>query len=437
MTSLSTIAPPRVPAAPATQRAPLPPRRPPPRRRLDGALRLFGSYLTAATLLLVLMVLVAYGTFAQGWMSLFDVQRTYFAAWITWLDVGALRIPWPGGALALTLLSLNLLLGGVIRMRKGMATVGVLIAHLGILLLFGGSLVESLWSDKGQMTLRAGETRDEFQAYDEWEIAVLERVTQGTATEWVLPSARVERLAPGQAARFHHEGLPFDLVVAGWERHCEPRRAGPGAGVAASVEGVVLQALAPATSTDATNVPGCRVTLEPRAEGVPLRTLLWGGTSIYGAGGGPHPWVVHVGGRRFEVDLRTRRFPLPFALELTKFVHKEHPGTRMDSEFSSYVTKHEGRAAREAHITMNEPLRHAGYTFYQSGWGPRDAKPGERLFSTFAVVRNPSDRVPLLACLVIAAGLLLHFGRKLYLHVRAESSRTASRRVSSPQGALR
>jgi len=436
MTPPLTIEPPRAPV-PAVGPAPLRPRRPQPPRRVDGALRFFGSYLTAATLLLVLMVIVAYGTFAQGWMSLFDVQRTYFAAWITWLEFGAVRIPWPGGALALTLLSLNLLLGGVIRMRKGMATVGVLIAHLGILLLFGGSLVESLASDKGQMTLRAGETLDEFQAYDAWEIAVLERPAQGKATEWVLPAARLDGLAPAQVARFHHERLPFDVAVEGWQRSCEPRHGGTGAGVATSVDGIVLQDLPPATSSDATNIPGCRVTLEPRAGGAPLRTLLWGGASIYGAGDGPRPWVARVGGRRFEVDLRTRRFSLPFAIELTKFVHKEHPGTRMDSEFSSYVTKHEGGADREAHITMNEPLRHAGYTFYQSGWGPRDAKPGERLFSTLAVVRNPSDRVPLLACLVIAAGLLLHFGRKLYLHVRAESSRAASNRASTSQGALR
>jgi len=70
---------------------------------------------------------------------------------------------------------------------------------------------------------------------------------------------------------------------------------------------------------------------------------------------------------------------------------------------------------------MNEPFRHRGYTFYQSGWGPPNAAPGTPLFSTFSVVRNPSDRVPLIACLVIAAGMLLHFGRKLVLHVRSQA----------------
>jgi hypothetical protein len=95
----------------------------------------------------------------------------------------------------------------------------------------------------------------------------------------------------------------------------------------------------------------------------------------------------------------------------------------MDSRFSSYVTKVEDGVERDVHVTMNEPLRHRGYTFYQSGWGPPGASPGEPHYSTFSVVRNPSDRVPIWACTVIALGLLVHFGRRLALHVRASSSR--------------
>jgi hypothetical protein len=66
---------------------------------------------------------------------------------------------------------------------------------------------------------------------------------------------------------------------------------------------------------------------------------------------------------------------------------------------------------------MNEPLRHRGYTFYQSGWGPEGSEEGTPRWSTFSVVRNPADRVPLIGCVVIAAGLLFHFGRKLVLHI--------------------
>jgi hypothetical protein len=88
------------------------------------------------------------------------------------------------------------------------------------------------------------------------------------------------------------------------------------------------------------------------------------------------------------------------------------------------VTKIEGATAQQVHITMNEPMRHRGFTFYQSSWGPqRGSGP---LWSQFSVVRNPSDQVPLISCLIIAAGLLFHFGRKLMLHVMRESKRVAS-----------
>lgn len=57
---------------------------------------------------------------------------------------------------------------------------------------------------------------------------------------------------------------------------------------------------------------------------------------------------------------------------------------------------------------------------YQASWGPSNAAPGQRLFSTFAVVRNPADHWPLVACLVIAVGFLFHFVRKLWRYIRSE-----------------
>jgi hypothetical protein len=75
-------------------------------------------------------------------------------------------------------------------------------------------------------------------------------------------------------------------------------------------------------------------------------------------------------------------------------------------------------------ISMNQPLRESGYTLYQSGFIEPDAG-GGRWWSTFSVVRNPADRVPLWSCLVIAAGLFLHFSQKLVRHVRRETVRRA------------
>jgi hypothetical protein len=392
-----------------------------------------GSFGVAVALLVLLMGNVLYGTFAQGWMSLYDVQRLYFESWFCVFDVYGVPVPWPGAMLILSLLSVNLLVGGVIRLKKRRSTAGILIGHLGVLLLFGGSLVESMASDKGQMTVWEGDAREEFQSYDQWEIVVRERDASGGAREWILPNDEIEDLSRDDLVRFRHEGLPFDVAVTGWERNSEPRLAGRGTPPDQTADGWVLAALAPSTQNDVPNLPGCWVTLVPKEGGAAQRTLLWGGASRLTVYGDSAPWVASVAGRRFEVDLRARRWTVPFRIELTKFVNRYHPGTNTPAEYSSYVRKHEDGTTRDVHITMNEPFRHRGYTFYQSSFGPSgpDGPGGPPWYSTFAVVRNPSDKVPLVACLVIALGLLTHFVGKLFRHLSAEAARRHAARSAA------
>ena len=100
-----------------------------------------------------------------------------------------------------------------------------------------------------------------------------------------------------------------------------------------------------------------------------------------------------------------------------------HPGTNMAKVFISGVTKLEGKSQEQIKIEMNEPLRYKGYTFFQASWGPQEARSGVRLFSVFAVVRNPADKWPLYACIVITGGLLIHFSQKLLLYLRREHRR--------------
>jgi hypothetical protein len=46
--------------------------------------------------------------------------------------------------------------------------------------------------------------------------------------------------------------------------------------------------------------------------------------------------------------------------------------------------------------------------------------------STLAVVKNPADRWPLYSCIIISAGLLIHFTQKLTKYLRAENRRLAA-----------
>ena len=65
------------------------------------------------------------------------------------------------------------------------------------------------------------------------------------------------------------------------------------------------------------------------------------------------------------------------------------------------------------------------YTFFQRSFGSEDENDplAGHQFSVFDVVENPADQWPLYSCLVIMAGLLLHFGRKIVRHVRAQAKK--------------
>ena len=74
---------------------------------------------------------------------------------------------------------------------------------------------------------------------------------------------------------------------------------------------------------------------------------------------------------------------------------------------------------------MNQQLRTDGYVVYQASWGPSNARPGDPLYSSLAVSRNPSDKYPLIACIVIALGLITHLSRKLGKYIRSEATKPA------------
>jgi hypothetical protein len=160
------------------------------------------------------------------------------------------------------------------------------------------------------------------------------------------------------------------------------------------------------------NIAGAYVAAVGR-DGSRQAGILWGAEAA--------PFAVRFEGREFGVALRKERYPMPFALELERFTKEDHPRLDLPRSFASDVVVHEGAGRRPVEISMNEPLRTAGLVLYQASWGPASARPGDPLFSTFAVVRNPADRLPLYACIVIALGLAGHFSRKLALHVRAEA----------------
>lgn len=397
------------------------------KKLINAVLNFFSSYLLASVVLTLLTILTLFGTLEQVNLGLFDVQKRYFESIVLvhWMfDV--IPVPMLGGYLLMSLLFLNLLCGALLRAPKDWRRPGMLIAHSGILFLLLSGLVTYHASVSGHMTLFEEDEANEFQSYYDWEIVVTELGGE-SGKQYVIGNEALQTLSQAESGAFYADGLPFEILVEGFERNVIPRLARPG--VSEGVEGIVLEPAMPEKEAER-NVAGCYVVLFETGGATSHEAMTSGEGGLESHQGvlfgmARAPWVVRVGDRDYAVDLRHTRYPLPFTIRLDKFIRDLHPRTGMAANFESLVTKTQDGLDRQIEIKMNQPLRQDGYTLFQASWGPENARPGEPLFSTFSVVDNPADQWPLYSCIIIAVGLLLHFVQKLLGYLRMENRKRA------------
>lgn len=371
--------------------------------------RVLCSYGLAIALLGLLFLLTLMGTFSQIDNGLLEVRERYFESLWVRFEVGPLVAYLPGGALVMALLGVNLIAGGIVRLRLRASNAGVVVAHLGILWMLVAGLVEYLASTKGQLALLEGQAGDQYVNPGEWEIAVSR---DGGRIEYVVPHRDFMRLSPGGTARFSHPDLPFSFAIdTPYANSMVERLPLAGSDDIVATPRYELVGL-DRDKNEARDVAGCYITLFPGPGRPGERRILWARSRL------PLTWRDDSG-ELFRFDLRRRRYQLPFTVRLDDFRKDDHPGTSMARSFESDVTVLEqGLESERITVSMNQPLRFKGHTLYQSSWG--EAGDG-RLYSQFSVVWNPADRWPEWACYVIAAGLLLHFARKLLRFVRQTS----------------
>lgn len=393
---------------------------------VQRGLELLSSYAFAIVILSFLFILTFLGTLDQVENGLHAAMEKYFTSFFLVHDLfGVVPIPLPGVYLLLVLLAINLTAGGILRMRKDKRRIGVLTIHVGILTLLVGGFIEERMKTEGHMTLFEEESSTIYESYIEWEIVLTPVNREGEVTEFRIPGPQFVRMRPHEMRTFYAEGLPFELTLSGFQRNAAPQPVQPGA--PRSVDGFWLQPFDWDPITEY-NLCGAYATLKPLDGGPAQEGILFGRTLFSRT---LRPWVVEVNGEEWAIDLRRRRWEVPFTIRLDRFERELHPRTQMAARFSSHVTKTEGNDAQQIHITMNEPLRHDGFTFYQASWGPDPNSdppppPDMPLFSTLAVVNNPADQFPMYACIIVGLGLCYHFAQRLFGYLRAESRRIAS-----------
>lgn len=394
-----------------------------PHTSLPARIIAFLSSFGLATVTLALLLIITFlGTLEQAEHGLVESQTRYFESFfvdridvagclraLAIADLGKFTLPvtiLPGGYTLMGVLFVNMLLGGIIRIRKSPKTIGVIISHFAILFMIAAGAVTYHFAKEGILSLSEGQTSDEFQSFHERVIEIEKVAASADARReaLVIDEGFFRGLGSGEKCTFTHASLPFELTVTNWKRHAQPKRATDGRGDA--VDGYYIQEmslLAPDSGQaieDERLFSACVATVKAK-DGSEQKGILW---EVAAA-----PWTVTVDGQKYLIDLKRRTHRLPFAVRLDKTEEEKHPGTNRARRFTSWVTKVIDGHEEKRVITMNEPVRGGGYAVFQSNFGDGVQDGSGVKSSGFQIVENPADHWPLISCIVVAEGLLLHF----------------------------
>jgi hypothetical protein len=397
-----------------------------PRRRagmMDRILSLIGSYHIAVVVFLLMILLTMLGTFSQKTLGLYQSLNIYFTSWVVPREHWLLGfIPLPGMALLLAVMFVNLLAGGVIRIRKNWRTVGNVIAHLSMLGLIAAGAVSLYYKQEGHMRIFEGESSNRVQAFQDWVLEV--REAGGADSQvYMIQETAFRTDSPAETTTFHRTGWPFELKVSGYQKNATITTTGDSSVLAGSrnIDGYTLRPL-PVNPQHEANMAGVfldAVDLSGKTVGSTLLAQVIRGGEIVTRADAPFSFTV--GDRQFAVNLTRETWEVPFSLKLDDFKAEYYPGTRKAKEYESHVTmtNTEGKDTK-FRIWMNNPLRDSGYVAYQTSFDDQ-SPPGQEKYSVLTVVKNPSDQWPLYSMIVATVGLLITFLTKLTRFIRSNA----------------
>jgi len=125
---------------------------------------------------------------------------------------------------------------------------------------------------------------------------------------------------------------------------------------------------------------------------------------------------VPVGDKLYEIAYDVDRRPLGFELKLDDFEVGFEPGTEQATKFVSKVRLNDqstGVTDKPYTISMNEPMSHRGFTFYQMRYSPIvDPRTNQRtgqFQSVFQVGVDPGRPIKYLGCVVLVMGIFAQF----------------------------
>ena len=356
---------------------------------VEKILKIISSPLIFSYTVLWLIVLVFFGTIEQKDIGLYASQMKYFSSYyFLFLNF----IPLPGGRLIIALMTVNLFSSLFKKNLWRLKKIGIIIVHVGGLLLLLGGGITAYFSSEGNMVIAEGEKANHVNDYHTMELTFVNTSLEDSL-EYTVFDAPL--LNVGNKITYDDFGIEIDIIDMIENVRIENRISPADPIYKGLLKDFVLLPKQP--EKEATqNRPGIVIKIQGSGEH---------SDGIYGVFlGQKTPDTFTLNEKVYFTEFRRKRTYLPFSIELTDFKKVMHPGTDIAKSYSSEVNLIEDNNPRRILIRMNEPLRHKGYTFYQASFIDDLAKES----TVLATVKNYGRLFPYISSIIMSIGLLIH-----------------------------
>jgi len=284
---------------------------------------------------------------------------------------------------------------------------GIVLLHSGIGLMMFYELHVALTAVETQMNLEEGETTNYVSDIRTFELAVIDKPSADQEHVTAIPRSMV---VAGKTIDLPDD-IPFRIQILQFIPNTHLRRLNPDDRLVATAglgTEIFVESTKPGSGTDMeskVDMPAAYVSLTDRKTDKPIGTYLVS-MSLWSRG---RTDKIQVGDKTYELALRPKRHYKSYHFRLKDVRAENYIGTNTARHYASTVTIDDpdrGVKDQEKTIWMNNPLRFADETFYQSRYD-RDQSGNE--FTVLSVVANSGWMMPYVACMLVAIGMLSHF----------------------------
>ncbi len=319
---------------------------------------------------------------------------------------------------------------------------GIVLLHGGVGLMMFYEILVGTSHVESRMTIEEGQAVNFSEDIRSTELAIVDRSSPDTDVHTVIPAS----LLMG-GATISNELLPFDLKVVRFDPNSDIRRIATEELVDSDFQNpatqgngqrLIAEPLRLTAGTDMggrVDTPSVYVQVLQRGTGKDLGTYLLS-TLLMPPFFTASPDTVSVDGKPFEMSLRFKRLYKPYEIKLVDVQKNDYIGTNTVRDYRSIIklTDRERGTEFEQPIWMNNPLRYAGETFYQSNYHPPGSLSSSSPEATgLQVVSNIGWMTPYVSCMIVAVGMLAQFTLVLMRFLgRRRSMQQEIREMESP-----